>query len=261
MPGTRDLLSSTDTAGAAGSDEADLLAGRAVAANSGRVANVLMVTTTVRVLHWVHCHTTNLWPLVTLDSVLVECTASLKERLVCTSTTSDNAYGCTALVAYGLLGSGRKSNASGSLVFIVVHDNCVVTGALGELSTISWLCLNVAHDGTLRHGVKREDIANTELGLLSAVNKLTSVSSLNSNEKEVVALITVCVLELHLSNWCSSSWFVNDILDDTLCVALTLSEVKCSQLARTNSILGVTLENGALTLTTSSNNFSHGAAR
>lgn len=43
-----------------GSNKADLLAGRSVAAHSGGMPNVLVVTTTVGVLHRVHGYTTHL---------------------------------------------------------------------------------------------------------------------------------------------------------------------------------------------------------
>lgn len=49
-----------ETARAAGGDEADLLAGRRVTAHRGGVADMLVVATTVGVLHWVHGHTTHL---------------------------------------------------------------------------------------------------------------------------------------------------------------------------------------------------------
>ena len=60
------LDATTQTTSAAGGDETDLLTGRATAANSGGVANVLMVATTVGVINGVHSDTTNLGPLVAL---------------------------------------------------------------------------------------------------------------------------------------------------------------------------------------------------
>lgn len=51
----------TQTASAAGSNETALLARGRKAVASGGVTNVLVVTTTVGVLHGVHGHTTHLW--------------------------------------------------------------------------------------------------------------------------------------------------------------------------------------------------------
>ena len=49
------LDATTQTTGAASGDETDLLTGRATAANSGGVTDVLMVATTVGVINGVSC--------------------------------------------------------------------------------------------------------------------------------------------------------------------------------------------------------------
>ena len=54
------------------------------------MTNVLVVTSTVGVLYGVHCHTTNLGPLVALYTVLVEASASLEHGLVSTASACNN---------------------------------------------------------------------------------------------------------------------------------------------------------------------------
>ena len=117
---------------AAGCDEADLLAGRGVSPDGRRVTNVLVVTTTVRMLHRVHSHATHLWkrgvesarpairqsmnyvsddsesskrqsswevhlwPAVPLDLVFVVCVSSLQQRLLCATPACNLADHCTA---------------------------------------------------------------------------------------------------------------------------------------------------------------------
>jgi hypothetical protein len=85
-----DLLDTAQAARAAGGDETDLLTGGRVTADRRRVTDMLVVTTTVGVLHRVHGHTTDLGPLVALDAVLVVGTASLEDRLVGTATAGDD---------------------------------------------------------------------------------------------------------------------------------------------------------------------------
>ena len=53
-------LSSSDSSGSSGSDETDLLTSAGSPPDGGGLANVLMVTTTVGMLHGVHGNTTNL---------------------------------------------------------------------------------------------------------------------------------------------------------------------------------------------------------
>lgn len=56
-----DDVGTAQATSAAGGNETDLLARGGPAGDGGRVANVLLVTTTVGVVHGVHGHTTNLW--------------------------------------------------------------------------------------------------------------------------------------------------------------------------------------------------------
>lgn len=55
-----DCAGTAQATSAAGSNETDLLARGGPAADSGSVTNVLVVTTTVGMLHGVHAHTTHL---------------------------------------------------------------------------------------------------------------------------------------------------------------------------------------------------------
>ncbi len=60
-----------DASSAARGDEANLLAGRCVAAHRGRVADVLVVAATVGVLHGVHGHTTHLHTQIINDFCMI----------------------------------------------------------------------------------------------------------------------------------------------------------------------------------------------
>ena len=78
MPRTLDRLATANTAGTAGSDQADLLARGRVARHRRRVTNVLMVTTAVRVLYRVAGNTAHLGPAVALTAEAVERVTSLQ---------------------------------------------------------------------------------------------------------------------------------------------------------------------------------------
>lgn len=77
--------------GTPGTDETGLLTGWRRTADGRGVTNVLVVTTTVWVVHRVHGNTTGSWPRVALDAELVVGTTSLEQRLVDTATSSDDA--------------------------------------------------------------------------------------------------------------------------------------------------------------------------
>ena len=88
----RDLVRATSqTTSATSGNQTDLATRRAEAVLGRRVTNVLVVTTTVRVLDGVHCHTTNLRPRVTLGLVLVPRATGLEHRLVNAAATGNDA--------------------------------------------------------------------------------------------------------------------------------------------------------------------------
>ena len=88
------LLSSTVATSAAGSDQTSLLSGRAGALHGGRVSNVLMVSSSVGVLHRVTCHTTDGGPALPLGLGGVVGGTSLQEGLLGTSSSGDDADLC-----------------------------------------------------------------------------------------------------------------------------------------------------------------------
>ena len=88
------LLSSTVATSAAGSDQTSLLSGRAGALHGGRVSNVLMVSSSVGVLHRVTCHTTDGGPALPLGLGGVVGGTSLQEGLLGTSSSGDDSDLC-----------------------------------------------------------------------------------------------------------------------------------------------------------------------
>merc|ERR1719189_1819229 len=83
-------LSSPDSSSPPGSDQTDLATSAGSSLDSRGLTNMLVVTTTMGMLHRVHSHTTYLRPAVPLDLVLMVRTSSLQHGLVNTASTSNN---------------------------------------------------------------------------------------------------------------------------------------------------------------------------
>ncbi len=66
------------------------------------MTNVLLVTTTVRMVDGVHGDTSNLGPSISLSFVLEVSIASLKEGLVGSLSTGNNTNHCSAITEDGL---------------------------------------------------------------------------------------------------------------------------------------------------------------
>merc|ERR1719272_93268 len=91
-----DLPSSAEDTCAACGDEPNLRSRRGRTVGCGRVADVLVITTTVRILDWVHCTATDLGPAIALHPVLVEVVSSLEHWLVHAATACHDADNCAA---------------------------------------------------------------------------------------------------------------------------------------------------------------------
>ena len=76
--------------------------------NCTSMSNVLVITTTMRMLHRIHSNTTNLGPAVPLHSVLVIRVSCLQHRLLSSASTSNLTNHSSAASWHNLLGSRWK---------------------------------------------------------------------------------------------------------------------------------------------------------
>lgn len=171
-----------DPACATGRDLAGLGPGRPVPPHSSGLSHVLLVTTSVRVIHGVHCHTSHDGPLVSLSLciysiitmqkeicednrrnaylVLVVGSAGLEQRLVCAAASCDQADHGPTVIGDGLLGTGRQADASHTLVTILRDNDSVIARGTGHLSTISRFGFDIANHRTFGNLLAREDVSD-----------------------------------------------------------------------------------------------------
>merc|ERR1712183_1095472 len=140
---------------------------------------MLMVSATEWMLNWIHSNTTNLWPAVSLDLVLVVGTASLQEGFIDTTTTGDNTNGCSASGVKDFLGTGWQLDSGLASIWVVGDDDGRVTGSFCELTTVTNLHFDRTTGGTF-----------------------------GSDEGLGVLTVFVWVLECNSDEWCTSAWIV-----------------------------------------------------
>ena len=118
----RDFAASTNDTSSSGSDKTGLLTTRCVSPDSCGVTNVLMVTTTVRMLDGVHCNTSDAWPvsLFSMSSIVGVC--GLENWLVSSGTTGNNTNHGSAATNDGFADTGWESN-SGLFTVFGMSDN------------------------------------------------------------------------------------------------------------------------------------------
>lgn len=125
-----------------------LLTGGRIAADGRGVTDVLVVTTTVRVLDGVHGNTADLGPAVALDAVLVVRAAGLEDGLVDTATTGDDTNSGAGLGLDEHLAARGEADAGLASLLVLGDDGGVVTRRARELSAVTRASLDVADDGT-----------------------------------------------------------------------------------------------------------------
>merc|ERR1712146_641742 len=104
------LLGSTKTTSTTGGDKTDLSSCDGVSLDGGRLTNVLMVTSSVRMFNGVHSHTTNLGPAVSFRFVFVVGISGLEKRFVAATSSSDYTNHCSASRGDCFLGSRWKTD-------------------------------------------------------------------------------------------------------------------------------------------------------
>jgi len=239
------------------SNETSLLSLGGVPRDGRRLTDMLVVTTTVRMVDGVHGNTTSLGPAVPLDGELMLGTRRLQEGLVCSATTSDNADHATSAAADDLLGAGRELDAGLALVGVVTDNGDVVAGGAAESAAVTDLLLDVGDDGTLRDGAEGEDVADGQGGVLAGVDELAGVHALVGNEGLALLLELVGAVEDDAGEGSTTTGVVDDLLYDATDVAMALGVVERAELGGGLPEAGVGSEDAAATLTLVANDPTH----
>ena len=252
------LLGTTEQTRPPGSDETRLLTLCGESGDRRRLTNMLMVTTTVRMVDGVHSNTTSLRPGVALDSELMLSSRSLEQGLVCSATTCNNTDHTTAGVGEDLLGTGRELDTSLALIGVVADDSHVVSGGTAERTTVTGLVLDVGENGTFRDGGEGKDVSDVKGSVLSGIDELAGVHALVGNEGLGVVLEAVWVTENDPRERSTTARVVDDLLHDTSNVPIALRVVESAELGRSLVQAGVGSEDRPAAFTLIPDNPSHG---
>lgn len=180
----------------------------------------------------VHGNTTSLGPRVALDSELVLGTTGLEQRLVGTATTGNDTNHTAGGVLDDLLGTGGELDTGLAILGVVANDGNVVTGGTAKRTTVTGLLLDVGNDGTLGHGAEGKDVADGQGSVLTGVDELAGVHALVGDEGLGDHLELVGVTELDLGEGSTTAGIVDDLLDDTTGVTVSLSVIEGPELGR-----------------------------
>jgi len=250
-------LASPDATRPSGSDQTDLATGGSVSPDGRCMTNMLMITTTVRMFDGIHGNTTHCGPAISLRLILVISATGLQDGLVDTTTTRDNSNHSAIGRWNNLLGAGWKLDAGLLGVGIVSDNGSVVTGSTGKSATIARLLFQVADNGTFGHAADGKNIADLQSSTLSTVDKLSGVHSFGGQEKFLALLEAIRILENDYRQRGTTTGVMDNFLNDTLDVSLSLGKVDGPQFGGPLAMLVVRLEDASCSLTLGSDNSSH----
>jgi len=158
----KELAASSDGAGSLGGNKTTLLTAGSVSSGGRGVTDVLMVTTTVRMLDGVHGNTSDSGPVSLLGVGSVVGAVGTEHGLVSTLTAGDNTDHSSAATDDGLADAGGESDTGLLTILGVADDDGGGARGTGEASTVTEFGLNVGDDGTLGHGVNGKDVADRQ---------------------------------------------------------------------------------------------------
>lgn len=173
---------------------------------------MLMVATTEPVVHWVHGNWPDAWEDVSLGLVLVPLDTGLQDRLVDSAAASHDSDHGSALSGHGLSVSTGQSDPDLVAFLRATNNDGRGAGAASELSLVVNDALHVADNGTIRDGRQRQNVANSEGGLLADVDVLAGVHAFSGNEVLSTVLVVVRVAEENLRERRPAAWVVDDLL-------------------------------------------------
>lgn len=244
----------------ASGNKTNFLSRNGLAGDGRGFSDMLMVTSSVRMVDGVHSNTTSTRPatkhvqsddhikkrkeiaLVTLGPEFVECSTSFEQRFIDPSTSGNNTDRRPRIPGDGLLRSTRQPNPRLIIVWRMSNDSRVIAGSPRQRSSISDLLLDIADDRTFGKAAHRQHVADGKRRLLAAIHKGTSVQTLGRDECFLAKFVPVRVTEDDTSKRRASTRVMNDILDDATNVTISFRKVQRSQAGRVLIEMGVGFE-------------------
>jgi len=227
---TSNLASTTDLTSPPSGDKTNFPTWRSSPLDGRRMTNMLMVTTTMGMLDWIHSNTSDFRPAVPLDTVLVVGSSGFQHGFVTSTTASNDTDNSSVVGRVQFFDARWKLDSGPASVWVVGDDSDVTTTGLGKFATVTSLFLHRAADGTFRHLADWQNVTDSQLSFLTSMDELTGANTFRSDHGLVAFPVFVWVVELDLGEGRTSAWVVDDVFDETLDEPVTFGVVEGSEL-------------------------------
>ena len=170
----------SDETSSSGSNKTDFLTSWGKSVNCSWFTQMLVVTTSVGMVDWIHSNTSNLWESLSESLELVEESTSFHDWLFISSSTSNDTDGSSAKAWNGLSGTWWESDSGLGSIIRVSDDGGVGSWTSGISSFVSNCGFNVADGGTFWDSAYWKDVTGWDGGFSSTEQILSWVSSFSS---------------------------------------------------------------------------------
>jgi hypothetical protein len=124
---------------------------------------------------------------------------------------------------------------------VVADDGAVVTRSTSDTSTVTRSLFNVGDIGTFGHLAYRKNVTDLKVSLLTAENELAGIETFDGNKVFLDFGELVRMTESDTGKGGTTSRIVDDLLDNTLNVAMTFTVVIDTEGGGTLTVLVVGL--------------------
>lgn len=220
---------------------------------------MLMVTTSVRVINWVHTNGSDLREHFSFGLLSPVDITGFEDWFLVSSSSGDDADHSSGVSVDGLSNSGWEFDSGLFSVFGLSDDSGEGSGSSGELTIISVVELHVADGSTFWHFIDGQDVADGDSGFGTTVDVLSGVKTLGGDVVFGLESVLVGVSELDFGQRGASSWIMDDFSDNASDVASSLGVIEFSEPGRGHVVVVSSFVGGSLgvTLLLSSNASSH----
>ena len=167
------LVSTSQKTSSSGSNKTNLLTWNTSSGNSRWFTNVLVITTSVWMVNWVHSDSSHDWEVLSLGLMSPVLNTSLKNWLFISSTGTDNTNHGSRLTVNSLSDTRRKFDSGLKAIFRMSNDSNKRTRSSGEFTIVSFSELDIANESSLRDLSDWENVTNLKGSIFSTEDGLS----------------------------------------------------------------------------------------
>lgn len=231
-----DCFGTSDETCSSSGNETDLLTRGGISMNCAWFSQMLMVTTTMRMVNGVHSNTSYLRESFSESLELVEQHTGLHDRLFISASSGDDPNGGSAGSWDGFSRSRGQSDSRPCSVFWVTDDRRVGSRASRVRTFISNSRFDITNGCSFRNSIDWENIADGHGSLPPAEQVLPGVCSFRSQEVFCSMFVSVRVSEVNFQEGSSSSWIMHDGSYYTFNISLSFCIVQVTIARRCDSL-------------------------